>query len=96
MNGASRHCSICSRYYGYVDIDDIALQEDEIMFSSRLSSSRQCFDVSVIADNIIENDEIVSLELGMNNDAVILTMATTMITIINDDCKLLYSLSPMQ
>ena len=69
-------------------MDVITLQENQIVISSRLSSSRQCFDVGVVADSIIENDETASLELGTNNDAVILTLATTIITIRNDDCKL--------
>lgn len=67
--------------------DDIALQNGQVVVFSAISSNQQCFDIDVIPDNFVENDETYSLTLVTTNSAVTLDPLTTLITITNDDCK---------
>ena len=68
---------------------DITLQTDQVWVFSSSTSNQQCFDVGVIAENFVEFDETFEITLTTTNDAIALTPATTLITVTNDDCKLL-------
>lgn len=68
--------------------NDIALQNGQVVVFSAISSNQQCFDVDIISDNFVENDETYTLTLETTNSAVTLAPPTTLITITNDDCKL--------
>lgn len=70
------------------DANDFTLEDDRILVFSAVSS-QQCFDIEIVPDNFVENDETFSLSLETTNNAVILAPATTLIIIRNDDCKLL-------
>lgn len=67
--------------------NDIALQNGQVVVFSAISSNQQCFDVDIIPDNFVENDETFTLTLGTTSSAVTLAPPTTLITITNDDCK---------
>ena len=69
----------------------------EISLLQRVSS--QCFPVSIIADDLLENLEIFELTLSSTDSDVLVTesMSSTTISILNDDGKksLSLSLSPL-
>lgn len=70
------------------DANDFTLEDDRILVFSAVSS-QQCFDIEIVPDDFVENDETFSLSIETTNNAVILAPATTLIIIRNDDCKLL-------
>lgn len=67
--------------------NDIALQNGQVVVFSAILSNQRCFDVDIIPDNFVENDETFTLTLGTTSSAVTLAPPTTLITITNDDCK---------
>jgi hypothetical protein len=59
-----------------------------------ITAQPYCFNVTFLADDLVEFDETFELRLSTNDDDIDLFPNTTTITIINNDCKLInyYSL----
>ena len=50
------------------------------------TGNRQCINVSVIDDTILESDDVFLIE-AINTSLITLTQSTVEVTIANDDCK---------
>ena len=51
-----------------------------------ITGNRQCINISVIDDTILENDDVFLIE-AISTSLVTLTQSTVEVTITNDDCK---------
>ena len=51
-----------------------------------ITGYRQCINVSMIDDTILESDDVFLIE-AINTSLVTLTQSTVEVTIANDDCK---------
>ena len=72
-----------------VENDAISLQENLFVIFSPSTSAQQCFLVGIVADNFVENDKVVTLELQTNNEDIVLSPSTATITISDDDSETL-------
>ena len=77
-------------FFSYAVNNDITVSADQVWVFSSSTSNQQCFDVVIVPDNLVESDETFELTLTTTNEAITLTPATTVITVTNDDCELLF------
>ena len=61
----------------------------ELHFGAASATQRQCADIQLVDDSILENDEIFLVSLSSSDSAVLTSPNTTSVTINNDDSKLL-------
>ena len=63
----------------------------ELIFESRrkrsVGSNEQCVNVTILSDDIVEDDEVFYAVLSTDDPVVMLYPNVTEITIINNDCK---------
>ena len=76
---------IC-RYRPYSGDMDYVPVSQEIRFNSTLA--RQCLDITVISDEILEFNEMLLVNLEVSNSNVVLQNQTAIIVIEDDDSKL--------
>ena len=77
-------------FFSYTVNNDITVPADQVWVFSSSTSNQQCFDVVIVPDNLVESDETFELTLTTTNEAITLTPVTTVITVTNDDCELLF------
>ena len=75
----------------YVDFTQIITTID-LTFESNIAkrdtvSNEQCVPVTILADDCIEEDEFFTLSLDADDEGVVLFPNTTIINIVDNDCK---------
>ena len=63
-----------------------------LLFTPTNSGDPQCTDISIVDDTILENDEVFSVELSTNDLDVDFETASAMVTISDNDGRVLYTL----
>ena len=58
-----------------------------LVFNSNADNARREF-YTVIGDNVIEDDETILFQLSSQNVPILQDRASAVVTIVNDDCKL--------
>lgn len=65
------------------DMDFLASSSTSLFFSG--ASGVECFNVSILDDNIVERNETFSVLLTSSNSAIEISPSSAMVTIIDDD-----------
>lgn len=63
---------------------------NELTFRPGSADVPQCDDLQLINDDVLENDERFRAILTTSDTAVVIDSDTTLVTINNDDCKLIH------
>lgn len=84
---------VISLFLGSLDYQDF----DNAVLTFDVSENRQCFEIGLIDDTILESDEFFTVMLAPTSDSVrvLISMDSCTVTIIDDDSKSIPSSPPI-